>query len=79
MGTKRTIITLPEEDKEWLEGYSRAHKVSLAKAIRNGIGKLRETDGLHTYRALVEKTRGVWKRGDGLRYQVKMRSEWDRK
>ena len=79
MASKRTIITLPQEDKEWLEGYSKAHKVSVAKAIRKGIEKLKETDGLQTYRALVEKTRGVWKRGDGLRYQVNMRSEWNRK
>jgi len=79
MGSKRTIITLPQEDKEWLEGYSKAHMVSVAQAIRKGVRKLRETEGLQTYRALVEKTRGVWKQGDGLRYQVKRRSEWDRK
>jgi len=79
MGSKRTIITLPQEDKEWLEEYSKAHMLSVAQAICKGVRKLRETEGLQSYRALVEKTRGVWKQGDGLRYQVKSRSEWDRK
>jgi hypothetical protein len=79
MGSKRTIITLSEEDKLWLEGYSKARKISLAEAIRKGIEKLRETDGLKTYHTLVENTRGIWRKGDGLRYQRKMRSEWNAK
>ena len=79
MASKRTIITLSEEDKLWLEGYSKAYKISVAEAIRKGIEKLRETDGLKTYHTLVESTRGIWRKGDGLKYQRKIRSEWDSK
>ena len=76
MSSKRIIITLPEDDKLWLEGYSRAHEISVAEAIRQGVAKLKETDGADVYRTLVEKTRGIWKEGDGLEYQNRIRSEW---
>ncbi|MFH1350894.1 MAG: hypothetical protein ABII26_08135 [Pseudomonadota bacterium] len=77
MGSKRTIITLSEEDKSWLEAYGRAYNLSLAEAIRRGISKLKESEESNTYRELVNATKGVWKKGDGLEYQKKMRSEWD--
>ena len=76
MAGKRTIITLPEEDKEWLETYSHANQISMAAAIRRGIHKLKENEVQETYRAIVENTQGIWKQGDGLDYQRKMRSEW---
>jgi hypothetical protein len=78
MASKRTIITLPEEDKGWLESYGKAHDVSVAEAIRRSIKKLREDSSGKTYEIMVKKTRGLWKKGDGLRYQRKLRSEWDR-
>lgn len=40
MGSQRMIITLPDEDKAWLEGYSKAHNISAAEAIRRGIRAL---------------------------------------
>ena len=79
MSSKRIIITLPAEDKHWLEGYSRAQKISLAESIRKGVQKLRKADGLKTYERLVESTYGLWKKGEGLAYQVKIRSEWKEK
>lgn len=27
----------------------------------------------------LEKTAGLWKRGDGLAYQIKIREEWDKR
>jgi hypothetical protein len=77
MPSKRTIITLSEEDKRWLETYSNAHRISLAEAIRQGINKLKETAHEDTYRAIVVETKGIWKLGDGLQYQTKIRSEWN--
>jgi 6-phosphogluconate dehydrogenase len=77
MASKRTIITLSEEDKQWLESYSRAHQVSLAEAVRQGIRRLKDAELEKTYRTIVQNTRGIWKEGDGLKYQRKLRSEWD--
>ena len=77
MGSKRTIITLSEEDKAWLQAYGRAYNLSVAEAVRRGISKLKESEESNTYRALVEATKGIWKKGDGLRYQTKIRLEWE--
>ena len=76
MGSIRTIITLSEEDKRWLESYSNAHQVSLAEAIRQGIRRLKDAELQVTYRVLVKSTKGLWKKADGLKYQRKIRSEW---
>jgi hypothetical protein len=76
MGSIRTIITLSEEDKRWLESYSNAHQVSLAEAIRQGIRRLKDAELQETYRVLVKSTKGLWKKADGLKYQRKIRSEW---
>jgi hypothetical protein len=53
MAGNRTIITLPEEDKQWLESYSRAHHISMAEAIRRGIRKLKDVEREGTYRIHV--------------------------
>ena len=76
MASKRTIITLSEEDKAWLDRYSRLHRVSIAQVIRSGIHELKDREYERTYTALLQSTKGVWKRGDGLSYQRKVRSEW---
>ena len=77
MASKRIIITLSEEDKQWLESYSRAHQISLAEAIRQGIRRLKDVELENTYRTIVQNTRGIWKEGEGMKYQRKLRSEWD--
>lgn len=73
--SKRTIVTLSEEDKLWLESYSKAFTISVAQAIRQGIGRLKGAETQKTYHALVQNTRGIWEKGDGLTYQKRIRSE----
>lgn len=29
------------------------------------------------FKSLLNKTRGIWKQGDGVDYQIKMREEWN--
>jgi hypothetical protein len=77
MSTKRIIVTIPDEDKLWLEGYSKVHKISVAEAIRQGIGHLKKSHRHTIYQGLVERTSGIWHKGDGLEYQRKIHSEWD--
>lgn len=76
MGGKRIIITLSDEERLWADGYSQAHNISVAEAIRQGLAILRRQEGLQAYQRLVEKTRGMWRQGDGLAYQQAIRSEW---
>ena len=77
MTSKRTIITIPESDKRWLESYSRLHRISMAEAIRRGIRKLKEAELAENYQSLVRNTKGRWKKGNGLAYQDKIREEWN--
>ena len=76
MKSTRTIITISEQEKRWLATYSGLHGVSLAEAIRRGIACLKLTDGHEAYRKLVQDTKGIWVRGDAMRYQEGIRSEW---
>ena len=78
MKNARTIITISEQEKRWLAAYSGLHGVSMAEAVRRGIAYLKAAEGDADYRILVKKTGGIWKRGDGLRYQEDIRSEWDK-
>ena len=76
MRNQRIIVTIAPEDKTWLEGYSKAHKISTAEAVRQGIRRLRQSSSQDTYQTLIETTRCVWRKGDGLTYQQRLRSEW---
>jgi hypothetical protein len=77
MGSTRTIITISDEEKQWLKSYSQTHRISLAEAVRKGIHCLKSVEREKTYKTLIEETKGIWRRGDGLDYQKRLRSEWD--
>jgi hypothetical protein len=76
MASTRTLITLPAEDKRWLIDYSRAHGISIAEAVRRGIHNLKLRERQNLYAALLKRTRGLWQKGDGLKYQRTIRAEW---
>ena len=78
MKSARTIITISEQEKRWLAAYSGLHGVSLAEAGRRGIACLKAAEGHEAYRKLVQDTRGIWIRGDAMRYQEEIRSEWEK-
>lgn len=76
MAGKRMIITVPEKDKRWLENYSKLCGISMAEVIRKAISTFRREEGENTYHRLVRETQGIWEKGDGLKYQEEVRSEW---
>jgi hypothetical protein len=76
MAGNRTIITISDEDKTWLQSYSQAHGISIAEAVRQGVQRLRLAEKQELYQTLVKSTQGIWKKGDGLKYQETVRSEW---
>jgi hypothetical protein len=76
MTSKRTIITISDQERRWLASYVRTHRVSMAEAIRRGIACLKSSEGLSTYQKLVNNTKGAWSKGDGLNYQEQLRAEW---
>ena len=76
MGSKRTIITISDKERQWLEDYTKAHGISMAEAIRRGIASLKRSEGSAFYQKLISDTKGIWSQGDGLEYQEHLRSEW---
>ncbi len=78
----RTLITIPEEDKQWLKNYSRSHHVSMAQIIRMAINefKKRKKNDKNDFHKALEATFGMWKDKniDSVEYVRQLRSEWDR-
>jgi hypothetical protein len=77
MASKRTIITISEIEKRWLMNYTKTHSISMAEALRRGIACLKASQSLVSYQRIVSDTRGIWRKGDGLKYQDQIRSEWE--
>jgi hypothetical protein len=76
MRSTRTIVTLSKDDKEWLERYSRGKGLSMAQIVRKGIARLRNEERPSLYEDTLQSTRGLWTKGDGLKYQKELRQEW---
>lgn len=78
----RTVISLPLTEKKWLDKIAKTKKVSMAQIIRDSI---REYHRNHANEAttsidiLLNKTKGTWKKEEGLTYQSKLRNEWEEK
>ena len=78
----RTIISLSDEDKVWLDRRSRAERVPMTEIVRRAVREYRErydAAGPSHLRELLGRTRGCWAHGDGLRYQDAARDEWERR
>ena len=76
----RTIITLSDEDKKWLEHYSHVSHQSIAKTIRVAITFYRTQQKTSVKKDALSKTAGLWRarRKDALDHVEDLRREWDR-
>ena len=76
----RTIISLDEESKEWLDQQAREENISTAELIRTAVRKYRDEKRREAFplKDLLKQTSGIWKRGDGLTYQRRLRKEWQK-
>ena len=76
----RTIISLDEESKKWLDQQAREENISTAELIRTAVRKYRDEKRREALplKDLLEQTSGIWKRGDGLTYQRRLRKEWQK-
>lgn len=74
----RTIITMSEKDKKWLEEYSYASHLSVAETIRRAIREYREHKKGEFQKEALSQTAGLWKsrKVDGLKYVGRLRDEW---
>jgi hypothetical protein len=71
----RTIISLENDDKKWLDEESRRSGLPKSAIVRLSIRYMR-LDREKSFENLLNQTRGTWKEGDGLAYQERLRSEW---
>ena len=71
----RTIIDLPDEQLQALDGLCRRDGISRAEAVRQAVALLMQQHSASRSGLAF----GLWQRrrgGDGLAYQEKMRREW---
>ncbi|MBU1189894.1 MAG: ribbon-helix-helix domain-containing protein [Gammaproteobacteria bacterium] len=78
----RTLINLDPEDKQWLDAESRARGVSMARLVREAVHEYRvreQAADRPTLQRALNDTAGIWRQGDGLAWQQRLREEWDRR
>lgn len=75
----RTVISIDEEDKAWLDEQARREGVPMTEIVRQAVRLLRDTRTRDTPSRtdLLAATRGVWRGGDGLTWQNRLREEWN--
>ena len=71
----RTIISLDSEEKSWLDRKAEETGLSMAEIVRQAIRSLREREQ-ESFDEVLKQTRGLWRRGDGLAYQRRIRKQW---
>ncbi len=75
-GMSRTIISLDDAEKFWLDEEAKRTGKPMTEVVRIAIRHLRD-DRERALRNLLADTSGTWREGDGLEYQKRIRSEWD--
>ena len=77
----RTLINLESEDKRWLDAEAKARGVSMARLVREAVHEYRVREQAGKRPALEQAladTAGIWRSGDGLAWQRRLRDEWTR-
>lgn len=71
----RILVEIPEGELEQLKTLSRSRSVSRSELIRQAVSGFLEEN-----KAGLRDSFGLWKgkRVDGVRYQQKLRGEWER-
>lgn len=74
----RTLISLTEKDKRWLDSYSARHGQSAAETVREAIRRLRSVDAEREKAEILGQTGGLWegRKDDALDVVDRMRDEW---
>jgi hypothetical protein len=71
----RMLISLEENDRRWLEQRAQESGVPMSEVVRQAIRQAQEY-GRKPMKDLLASTKGLWRHGDGLRYQQRVRKEW---
>jgi len=77
--TVRTIVSLPEDDKSWLDQQARLQHVPMTELIRRAVHDYRqqqEVEQQPSLQQVLQQTAAIWQEGDGLAHQARIRDEW---
>ena len=75
----RTIVTMDESDKRWLDQYSGQQGQSVAQTIRLAIKEFQKKMRVGNYQKILDRTFGILKdKEDSVKFIRKLRAEWDR-
>lgn len=74
----RTVVSLPEETKAWLDRQAERQGVAMTELIRRAVALLRARVEAERppLEKLLHETRGAWDGEEGLQYQDRVRDEW---
>ena len=75
----RTIISIEPEEKNWLNHQASEQNTTMTEIVRRAIHFYHqqiEPTGEGNILDLLNHTQGIWRNGDGLQYQQKLRGEW---
>ena len=74
----RTLISLSEADKRWLDSYSKRRGTSSAQTVREAIRRLREQDSDREKLDILAHTAGIWSGNveAAVDYINRLRDEW---
>lgn len=75
---ERTVISLSEEDKEWLKRRAAEEDIPMAEVVRRALHLLQELEQREDppTEQLLERTKGLRDGEDGLEVQRRLRDEW---
>jgi len=77
----KTIVNLDAEDKSWLDHEARRRKLPMTELVRQAVHSYRlreQSRGRPALEEALTRTAGLWRQGDGLAWQRRLRDEWDR-
>ena len=78
----RMILSMPPEEKKWLEDFSGRHHLSAAEVIRRALKLYRRQSALPgRHDDVLNSTHGAWTSvaGGSQAYVDRMRGEWERR
>jgi hypothetical protein len=77
----RTLISLDEEDKTWLDRRAKEEGLTMTELVRTAVRRYREqcetSEAAESLEQLLARTAGAWRNGDGLAWQQSVRDEWE--
>jgi len=74
----RTIISIPEDEKQWLDSFGRRHRISSAEVVRRAIKNYHRAKTEKNLAGVLRKTAGTWTsiKDESRAYVDSLRDEW---